>query len=199
LENHPDQKLTYQRAALHFTQVAALVWLGLSVFAKYAVIWTTTEAYYAGIAIIPWIAFSYLLYGLQNIFNAGALIHNETLKMMIYGAITAAVNVALNLVMIPKWGMLGAAAVTVFSYLLLVLLILQLSQSRLAVNWRWQKMLAILALAMICYSFSLIELGGAINLLKDVLCVLIFPLLLIALKLFSVNEARRFVLNFRRM
>lgn len=193
LENHPEQKLTYQRTALHFMQIAAWAWLGLSVFAKYVVFWTTTEAYYAGIAIIPWIAFSYLLYGLQNIFNAGALIHNETIKMMICGAVTAAVNIGLNFILIPKWGMMGAAVVTVISYLLLMLLILQLSQSRLAVNWRWQKMLAILALAMICYSFSLIELGGAINLMKDVLCVLIFPVLLIALKLLSFNEARRFV------
>ena len=180
-------------------QIATWAWLGLSVFAKYVVIWTTPEAYYAGIPIIPWIAFSYLLYGLQNIFNAGALIHNETIKMMIYGVITAAVNIGLNLVLIPKWGMQGAAVVTVISYLLLMLLILQLSQSRLTVNWRWEKMLAILALGMTCYSVSLIDLDAPLNFLRDVMAVVLFPVLLISLKLLSFGEARRFVFSFKSM
>jgi O-antigen/teichoic acid export membrane protein len=197
LENHPEQRLTYQRMALHFVQIATFAWLGLSVFAKYLVMWTTTPEYHAGISIIPLIAFSYVLYGLQNIFNAGALIHNETMKMMAYGLITALVNVALNVVLIPKWGMMGAAAVTVVSYLILMLMIFQLSQSRFAVNWRWEKMLAIFAVGMICYFASLINLAGPLNYLKDVLAVMLFPILLIALKLLSFNETRRFVRGFK--
>jgi len=92
LENDPNQKLTYKKVALHYVQIATPVWLMISVISKYIAKLTTTEEYYSGIIIIPWIAFAYLLYGLQNVFTAGALINNKTLKMTGYTMFSAAIK-----------------------------------------------------------------------------------------------------------
>ena len=199
LENDPNQKLVYQKIALHYTQIAAIVLLVVSLFSKYLLKLTTTEAYYAGIPIIPWIAFVYLVYGLQNIFKAGALIANKTFALTGCALLAAAVNIGLNFALIPAWGIMGAAVATVISYLLMLLLILLLSQQSLPVDWRWRKMLLVVSVGL---TFSLLttwELHSfKATLAKDFSVLLLMPLIMITFRLVSPKEVKRFILDFKK-
>ncbi|NIR52863.1 oligosaccharide flippase family protein [candidate division KSB1 bacterium] len=199
LENHPAQRLTYQKVGLHFVQVGVIVWLVIAVGSKYLLRLTTTADYYSGIVIIPWIAFSYLLYGMQQVFKAGALIHNKTVHLTAYTLLAVAMNVILNLLLIPKWGMLGAAVATLCSYFFVLVFILTLSQKYLYINWRWKKMLSTIFLGVVLYflslrlSFDNVEM----DFVKDLFFVICLPMMMFILKLVSWQEVKRFLYSFQ--
>jgi len=194
LEGDPNQKAIYQKIALHYVQVATLVWLGISIGSKYGVQIATTAQYYSGIMIIPWIAFSYLLYGLQNVLKAGALLNNKTVAMTRYTVISAILNIVLNFLLIPTWGMMGAAVSTVLSYLTMLLLIYRLSQQHFYISWLWKKMLSIIFLGGLVYCLTVLNIPELkYQLLLDLIVIITFPALLIVLRLVSIQEIRHFI------
>ncbi len=77
--------------------------------------------YAAGTVIIPFVAFSYLLEGGVHFLAAGLYIQKNTKVLMFWGLIATIVNAALNLVVIPRVGIVGAAAVTIVSYAIFML------------------------------------------------------------------------------
>ncbi len=194
LEKTPEQKLTYQKIALYFVQIGTFLWLFVSISGKYLLKWTTTEAYHEGIVIIPFIAFSYFLYGLQDVFKAGALLNNKTLAIAKCGIAAALLNVILNLVLIPGFALLGAAIATVLSFAFLMFLVLFLSAKYLKVNWLWKKMTTIILLGIFTFLFSLKEVSSVeIAFIKDASLIILLPVLLISFKLVSISEIKRFL------
>jgi len=198
LENAPEQKVTYQKIALYYVQIGILLMLAIVVVSKYLLKLTTTGDYHYGIIIVPWVAFSYLLFGLQNFFKAGALIHNQTIQMTQYGLLAAVLNIILNLVMIPAFGILGAAIATTLSYFVLMVLILRLSQKHLHINWLWKKMIPVILLGMIFSWLGSIDLNKLqLNFAKDATLLILLPTLMLLLKLVSLKEIKRFALRLK--
>ena len=198
LENAPEQKVTYQKIALYYVQIGILLMLIVVVVSKYLLKLTTTGDYHYGSIIIPWVAFSYLLFGLQNIFKAGALIHNKTLQMTQYALLAAALNIILNIVMIPTFGILGAAIATTLSYFVMIFFTFRLSQKHLHINWLWKKMIPVILLGMIFSWLGIIDLHKfQLNFAKDATLLILLPVLMLLLKLASLKEIKRFALRLK--
>ncbi len=77
------------------------------------------KEYLEGIRIIYFIGFSYVLYGLYYFNAMGMLFTNKTGKISQLVIISALVNIALNFILIPPFGMMGAAIATVCGYLVM--------------------------------------------------------------------------------
>ena len=198
LENAPEQKVTYQKIALYYVQIGILLMLVIVVVSKYLLKLTTTGDYHYGSIIIPWVAFSYLLFGLQNILKAGALIHNKTLQMTQYALLAAALNIILNIVMIPTFGILGAAIATTLSYFVMIVFTFRLSQKHLHINWLWRKMIPVILLGVIFSWLGIIDLHKfQLNFAKDATVLILLPVLMLLLKLVSLKEIKRFVLRLK--
>ncbi len=69
----------------------------------------------AGI-IIPFAVIGAGFFALANVFNAGLIIHKKTGKILLYSFIAATLNILLNLLLIPKSGIIGAAIATLIAY-----------------------------------------------------------------------------------
>lgn len=69
-----------------------------------------------GTVIIPFVTISFMLDGCVHWLGAGLYIKRNTRILMIWSLIAALTNLALNFMVIPKFGILGAAAVTVVSF-----------------------------------------------------------------------------------
>jgi len=80
-----------------------------------------SDKYAPGTIIIPFIAFSFLLEGAMNFLAAGLYIEKNTKTLMFWGIVATVLNLGLNLLAIPVYGILGAAVVTIISYLVFVL------------------------------------------------------------------------------
>ena len=77
-------------------------------------------AYHSADSIIPIIVMSTVFYGIYNIFTTGISIQRKTWFAVVFTASSAFVNVAINLVLIPLYGSMGAAVSTLLAYMLLV-------------------------------------------------------------------------------
>jgi len=66
--------------------------------------------------IIPFAVVGVGFFALSNVFNAGLIIHKRTGKILLHSFIAAVLNILLNLVLIPKFGIIGAAVATVVAY-----------------------------------------------------------------------------------
>lgn len=72
--------------------------------------------YSPGTIIIPYVAFSFLLEGAVHFLAAGLYIFKNTKVLMVWSLIATVINLVLNVLLIPKLGISGAAMVTIISY-----------------------------------------------------------------------------------
>jgi O-antigen/teichoic acid export membrane protein len=79
--------------------------------------------YKNGSVIIPYVITGAFFVGISNIFSEVLTIHKKTLLLMGCYMVPAGINIILNYIFIPEFGMLGAAIVTMISYSILLILV----------------------------------------------------------------------------
>ncbi len=118
----PNAKQMYSRILTYFTLFSAIVILLVSLYiddlVKLRVFhrFIINPAYWSGLGIVPIILIAYLFNGLYVNFMAGIYIEKKTSHLPYITGIGAAINVAANFLLIPKYGMFGAAWATFFAY-----------------------------------------------------------------------------------
>lgn len=76
------------------------------------------EKYSPGTVIIPFVAISFWLEGAMHFLAAGLYIFKNTKMLMAWSLVATVVNLCLNFLLIPRFGITGAAIVTIISYVL---------------------------------------------------------------------------------
>ena len=119
LEKEPDiQKKVLADFAVYYYACAVFICLTLSLFAREVTsLLVPSDDYLACWVIVPIIAFSYVQHGLGNFVGWGIVMKDRPFLISMNIIITAVVNIGLNLIFIPRWGILGAASATLISYL----------------------------------------------------------------------------------
>jgi len=75
-----------------------------------------TEKYLESSAVIGYVLLGCLLYGGYPIYAAGLLVHKKTGTMCLWMIVALGINIAANLVLIPRFYIMGAAVATTLSY-----------------------------------------------------------------------------------
>jgi len=84
--------------------------------APYLLSFLAGEKYAPGTVIIPYLALSYLLQGSMHIMTAGLYIFKDTKTLVRWSTLSTVLNLVLNYIFIPKFGITGAAVVTLISF-----------------------------------------------------------------------------------
>jgi O-antigen/teichoic acid export membrane protein len=92
---------------------------GLSLVGKFVLDWLFPKTYHAAAPIIPIVAASIVFYGIYFVFMVGANVRRKTWLAAVFTTAAAVINLALNLILIPRYGAMGAAASTLIAYILL--------------------------------------------------------------------------------
>ena len=118
-ENDPVvQKDFLKHTAVLYYLVALFVCLFVSIFSFDIVkLLVSDQAFWSCWVIVPVIAFSYVQHGLGHFVGWGVIMKNKGHIISISIIISALVNIALNFLFIPMWGIGGAAAATLVSYI----------------------------------------------------------------------------------
>ena len=82
-----------------------------------------------------------MIFGSYNITNAGFFLRNKTRNIAAYTLLCALVNIILNLYLIPRFYIMGAAYSTIISYILLTLILSVKGNKLLRVAWPVREML----------------------------------------------------------
>ncbi len=102
----------------------SVIALGLSFFGKEVIYFITPEAYHQAWKVIPFIAYAFVFHGVYYFFSAPIFydISGKGNRVLPFFTISsAALNIILNLVLIPKHGIIGAALATLISKFILVI------------------------------------------------------------------------------
>ena len=108
-----------------FLVIASVIWLVLSLFIEDVVtikIMGRTilgQEFLSGLSIVPIILLAYLFNGLYMNFIAGIYIEEKTQYFPLITGLGAAVNVGVNISLIPSMGIMGAAIATLASYIIM--------------------------------------------------------------------------------
>lgn len=147
-----DRKQIY-RFGTAFILLYSLGALWLSILSPYILKFMVHKSFYSAVDCIPYIAFGYVFNGVYYFFVAG-LFYNEagTKYIFIASTVSAAVNVALNFFLIPKYGIIGASLATLISFALSSVMVLCLSRiinKKDDLKWNYKKIYSIVIIAMI--------------------------------------------------
>jgi O-antigen/teichoic acid export membrane protein len=122
--------------------------------------------------VTPFSAFAYVLYGVFTIVTTGLNLESQTRRLPLIMGGAAIGNVALNLLLIPALGYLGAAISTLISYAGLAVAGGVVSQRVYAVPWEVGRVAALLGLGM---ALAAIALLGPDLLVWRLACIAAYP------------------------
>ncbi|MGI9057758.1 MAG: glycosyltransferase [Ktedonobacteraceae bacterium] len=117
-----DAKQVFKLIFRGFSFVLLLATLGMSLFGSNVFDVLFPASYHAQTAIIPIIALSVMFNGIFIVVNLGTSLQRKTWLSSLYYICSALVNVALNIMLIPIFGTMGAALATLAAYIALVLI-----------------------------------------------------------------------------
>ncbi len=115
------------------------------------------EAYWGGTIIVPFILASYIFHGIFLNLQVGSYIKNKTQYLAISTIIGASINILLNVLWIPHFGIIGAASATLVAYMSLALSLYLCTFKMYAIPYEWErlsKLAVITAIIFIINQFS---------------------------------------------
>ncbi len=142
-----------------FVLAASLLWVVVSLFIDNAAAWEFVpgrslidKSFLPGLVVVPIILFAYLFNGIYVNLQAGLYIAEKTKYFPVVTLAGALVNVAANLLLIPRLGIVGAALATLASYLVMAAGIFIFAQRFYKIDYEYGKLLKILGTIFICGS-----------------------------------------------
>lgn len=116
-----DAPEVFGRFATRFVAAGFVAVLGLTLFVDVPIGLLFDPRFHLAAPIVGILAFGLLLFATSEIAKVGLLLREQTRLLPLRVVIAALVNVALDIVLIPRFGLHGAAAATATAYLVLVL------------------------------------------------------------------------------
>lgn len=168
------------RVMTGYLAFASFVALGLSALGTDAIRLLLTPDFEAGRFVVPFSAFGYVLYGAYTIGSTGLNLVSRTRWVLLAMAVAATANVALNLVLIPAYGFMGAAVATLSGYALLAIVSTAISQRFYPIRWDLPRNVGTLGIGLALAAAALL---GPDHTGWRLLCVAVYPPILLAVRI----------------
>ena len=188
IRDDDEAKRTYAFVLTYLTVVTAWVALGLTLLAPWIVDLLAAPRFAESSRVVGPLAFASVAFAAYIVVAIGVgRVRRTQFNWVVTGA-AAVVNVVLNLVLIPPYGMMGAAIATVAAYVTMALGMAWWSQRIYPVPYQWRRVAtAALAAVALAVAGELLDVGLAAAV---ALCA-VYPLALALLGFMSREERRR--------
>ncbi len=180
----------YARILTYYAASIGFLGLAVSVVARDVIIIMADPSYHEAYIVVPIIVLSAMAFGGVNMTNVALNIKGRTeLNAPIIVAVAIG-NLGLNYLMIPPYGMMGAAWATLISYVALLVIEVLVNQRIWHLPFEYRRMFKIILAWGGVYAASLwIDTGNAwLNLVFKGIVLLVFPLVLYAFRFFEPSE-----------
>lgn len=193
----PDAKKIFARVLTYFVLIMGLVFLTLTFFiddiAKFSILGRHIigPKYWGGLDLVPIVLLGYMFLGISTNFSAGIYIEKKTYFTPLITISGALVNIIVNFILIPKYGMFGAALATLAAYFVMSIVTLVIINYVYPVRYEWRRLLKLgiaITLSMVLYYFLNISYPPYLSLLWRFGLILLFLIVLFFLKFFKREE-----------
>jgi O-antigen/teichoic acid export membrane protein len=191
----PDARPLFARVMTYVVLALTVVFLSLSFFLEPFVRWQIfagrsliAPPFWEGLDIVPVILLAYLFLGVYNNLIAGIYIEKRTARLPAVTFVAAAVNVVANYLLIPPYGLLGAAYATLASYLVMTAMMYAMVRNVYPVPYEWIRLAKITGAAIVVFGLMKVVDAGPWTLGWRGFLLLCFPGLLYVLRFFVSGE-----------
>jgi O-antigen/teichoic acid export membrane protein len=162
------------------------------IFSK-EIVYILGKNYENSVIIMVVILLSYALNGIKLVFHCPMdyVKSYGKLKSIIWMS-AAIINVALNFICIPKYGMYGAVFATFFSYLITLLPVLFFSNKAIKIKYDFKAMLKVLGVSMLYFSLFTLKLS-VLNLILKIIASVIYLLVIIKINNLNVKDLKSII------
>jgi O-antigen/teichoic acid export membrane protein len=186
----PNRDALYNKTLSGLSFVLCVAATGLSLFIDEVLMVMTPSAYWSAAPLVPVIAAGYVLFVLNSISCAPLHCEAKTTKLAAITISVAVFSVALNLVLIPLYGPMGAAITTVIAFATMLswtrLASMRYSTLRLEHDRAWKPMVAAVLVVLVGRGLSFDDLWTGVAVKMGLL--LAYPAVLLALGFLRPSE-----------
>jgi O-antigen/teichoic acid export membrane protein len=123
-----DTRLFIHDMTKYYLIITLPATIGLIMLSEPLVKVLTTSGFHRGYVIMPMVAASVFVLGLQRSFQLGLLFYKKTSLIMYILILSGVINVMLNLLLVPKYGFVAAGYNILFSYLCFMIMMIYVSR-----------------------------------------------------------------------
>ncbi len=180
----------FSRILVYFIFILSFGGLAISILIKDALTIIATPEFFPAYKVVPLVVIGYAFYNIYYIVDFGFYIKDRTYWYIIINAAGAALNIGLNLLLIPLYGVMGAAVVTAVSFFVCCLLAFLISQHYFKINYDFGRILKLLVTVLVFYFAGIYVSTSSLflNIFIKMLIILLFPVILYFLKFFDTQE-----------
>lgn len=189
--NDPNNGRFYSKVLTYFSFGLMIVALFFSMFSYEIIdIFATSNFYLPASKIVPIIALGLFFSMMKNNVNIGLIIEKKTKILGALVVVTALVNLGLNILMIPLWGIIGAAIATLLSQVLYFALVYYFAQKTFWIPYELKKISTILLTGISLYTISLFTMTPylLINSIIKLFLIATFPFILFLFNFYEKRE-----------
>ena len=206
MENKPEELREFtSRACIYYYIIALFLCLVLSMFIKEILrIMVRKKEFMDAWPIVPIIAYSYVLHGLGIFFSWGMVMRKKGFLASMVFAAAAVTNIGFNFLLIPHYGIMGAAFATLISYIVWNILKVHYSAKLYDLHFDLWRLGHISIVGIGLYLGSLFIANTrvlAINIILKFIILLLYPVLLFITGFFIPTEKtyiQKFIANIRK-
>jgi O-antigen/teichoic acid export membrane protein len=188
IKDDREAKRTYSFVLTYVLFFSCWVSLALSLLAPWIVRLLTRPAFYPGARVVPLLVFGGTAFIAFNVMSIGIGRAKKTQFNWVVTGIAAAVNIGLNFILIPPYGMMGAATATLVAYVVMFAGMTVRAQQVFPVPYQWRRVALVAgsAVGLTVVGKALhVPLAGALGLAA------VYPLILLPLGFYLPVELRR--------
>jgi O-antigen/teichoic acid export membrane protein len=151
------------------------------------------KAYWDGLAVVPVLCLTFMIYGMNYFVSIGVFLKNKTKSYLLPSISTAIINILLNLYMIPAFGMMGAGYSTLIAQIIYVTQVSYFSSKLYKIQFEWGKIMTIfmISIAMFLLDQFLAIRNFWLASFERLILLFVFPLILYKLNFFEKIEVQR--------
>jgi len=178
-----DAKETFARVLTYYMIVVGWVWLAASLFLEPLLKLPLPgigplidSSYWAGFAVVPVVMLAHIFNGMEANFMVGIYIEKRTKIIPVIIGTAAIVNIVGNGLLIPVYGYMASAWLTVASYMIIAGGMFLYIRRHYVVPYEWARILLIVATTAAMYAIAALLPDTLAGLALQLLLVLLLPL-----------------------
>lgn len=201
ISENPDNKKIISDTFTYFIFAGLFLFLFFAFFTEPAVRLSVggfsllDSKYYGGLVIIPIILLSYFFSGLFANLNVVPFYTNKTTLLLLVSLEGFVINILLNIILIPKYQMLGAAYSTLFTYVFMFIHMYIISQKLYKIEYQWKSISILVSSAVILFVIYFYiqnhsKLENMIKIAIYLFLLLIFPSISSIFKVVKISDVK---------
>jgi len=145
------------------------------------------EEYWAAVNIVPFVAGAYVFHGMYLLQLPGVYLKEKPSWIALVRGLGAISNIGLNFMLIPIYGIMGAALATCISFFLMAVFLFFINKQIFPINYEWKNIIVIFITAL---GFYFLSINVELSFLQKLLMSLSFPVILLLLGVVRIKDLK---------